>query len=169
MQCLEQDMEDMYWEVPKDEMLQSLTWALALLSKGKTELFFSLAKGGLNELDRVGTASSDHFVVHSCDFHFSILKKDGGATSHGGGVAPCSAFLDRTPTSHCRKVASLRRKARPIRASRACETTPRLLALSTRLQVWGFACTPVSFIFNKFTQLLHGVNCLFWLHQCCVV
>ena len=44
-------------------MLQSLTRALDLLSKGKTELFFSLAKGGLNELDRVGTASSDHYVV----------------------------------------------------------------------------------------------------------
>ena len=26
-------------------------------------MFFSLAKGGLNELDRVGTTSSDHFVV----------------------------------------------------------------------------------------------------------
>ena len=53
----------MYWEVPKEEMLQSLTWAMDLLGKGKTELFFSLAKGGLNELDRVGTASSNHFVV----------------------------------------------------------------------------------------------------------
>ena len=63
MRCLEHDMVDMYWEVPKDEMLQSLTWAPDLLSKGKTELFFSLAKGGLNELDRVGTASSDHFMV----------------------------------------------------------------------------------------------------------
>ena len=63
MRCLEQDMEDMYWEVPKDEMLQSLTWAIDLLSKGKTELLFSLAKGGLNELYRVCTASSDHFVV----------------------------------------------------------------------------------------------------------
>ena len=63
MKCLEQDMEDMYWEVPKEEMLQSLTGGMDLLGKGKTELFFSLAKGGLNELDRVGTASSDHFVV----------------------------------------------------------------------------------------------------------
>ena len=60
---LEQDMEDMYWEVPKDEMLQSLTWALALLSKGKTVLSFSIAKGDLNELDRVGSASGEHFVV----------------------------------------------------------------------------------------------------------
>ena len=63
MCCVEQDKEDMYWAGPKDEMLQSLTWALDLLSKGKTELFFSLAKGGLNELDRVGEASNDHFVV----------------------------------------------------------------------------------------------------------
>ena len=44
MQWLKQDMEDMYREVPKDEMLQSLTWAPALLSKGETESFFSLAK-----------------------------------------------------------------------------------------------------------------------------
>ena len=49
--------------MPKDEMLQSLTWVMDLLGKGKAELFFFLAKGGLNELDRVGTTSSDHFVV----------------------------------------------------------------------------------------------------------
>ena len=44
MQCLEQDIEEIYWGVPKDEMPQSLKWALALLSKEKTDLFSSLAK-----------------------------------------------------------------------------------------------------------------------------
>ena len=43
----------LYWEVPKDEMFQALTWALDLLSQGKTQLFFALAKDQFKTLDRL--------------------------------------------------------------------------------------------------------------------
>ena len=45
MKCLEQDMDDMYWEVPKDEVLQSLTWAVDLLPREKPNCFSPLPRG----------------------------------------------------------------------------------------------------------------------------
>ena len=66
--CFGHNMEDMYWEVPKDGMVQALPWALLrLLAIGKTQLFFALAKGGLNELQRIGPASSEHYVMVNRD------------------------------------------------------------------------------------------------------
>ena len=42
--CLEQNMEDMYYQVPKDEMLQSLTWRWPCCPKEKLRCFAPLQK-----------------------------------------------------------------------------------------------------------------------------
>ena len=61
---LEQDMEDMFWNTPKDEVFKSVRWACNMLRKRYKTLFFAITKGGLKHLDRLGKASSEgHFVL----------------------------------------------------------------------------------------------------------
>ena len=42
-------------------------WGVGLLKGNKGHLFFAIAKGGLNELNCIGTGASDHFVNISSD------------------------------------------------------------------------------------------------------
>ena len=60
---LEQNMEDMFWKIPKNEVFKSITWACNTLRKRHTTLFFALAKGGLKHLDRLGKASASAYFV----------------------------------------------------------------------------------------------------------
>ena len=59
---VEKDMEDMYWSIPKHEVLKSFTWALKHIAKhrGHTITYFAIHKGGDKILDRLGKTSDDY-------------------------------------------------------------------------------------------------------------
>jgi hypothetical protein len=61
----EADMTDMFWHIPKSEVVPSLNSLFDLLEREKrgSAEFFSLHKSGEKTLDRLGTASSDDFRV----------------------------------------------------------------------------------------------------------
>ena len=59
-------MEDMFWEIPTEEVFRALKWAFDTVHKQKRALWFSIAKGGLSRRDRIGKASaSDYVIIHS--------------------------------------------------------------------------------------------------------
>ena len=60
-ECMEKDMEDMFWEIPTSEIVLGLEWAAKYLKGSRSRLWFSIAKGGLRHLDRIGLASSSDF------------------------------------------------------------------------------------------------------------
>ena len=59
----EADMTDMFWLVPKGEVVPSLNSLFDLLEREKRDCakFFSLHKSGEKTLDQLGTASNDDF------------------------------------------------------------------------------------------------------------
>ena len=59
----EMDMDDMFWEIPTQEVFQSLEWALGEIKGRRDHLWFSIAKGGLRERDRLGRASSKDYDI----------------------------------------------------------------------------------------------------------
>ena len=65
--CLadEAGMTDMFWHIPKGEVVPSLNSLFDLMEREKRGCaeFFSLHKSGEKTLDRLGTASSDGFRV----------------------------------------------------------------------------------------------------------
>ena len=63
----EMDMEGMFWEIPTEEFFLALQWVLETASKRRRALWFSIAKGGFSQRDRVGRASSLDYIVISCD------------------------------------------------------------------------------------------------------
>ena len=63
--CMEKDMDDMFWEIPLDQIMIALEWAHKKLRGKRQNLWFSIAKGGQRHLDRVGTASSSDFTTIS--------------------------------------------------------------------------------------------------------
>ena len=58
-------MDNMFWEIPQHEAVQSVTWAFDACRKGKNDLWFSLARGGGKALDRIGKASGTQFFLVS--------------------------------------------------------------------------------------------------------
>ena len=60
---LEKDMEDMCWEIPKQDAMAAVRWACSLVKPcaNSGSLSFAIAKGQLKHLDRIGTGSSDQF------------------------------------------------------------------------------------------------------------
>ena len=60
---LEKDMEDVLWEIPKQDAMAAVRWACSLVKPCAVSrsLTFAIAKGHLKHLDRIGTGSSDQF------------------------------------------------------------------------------------------------------------
>ena len=54
---LEQDTEDMFWNIPKDEVFRAVRWACSMVRKRPKTLYFSIAKAGLKQLDKLAKAS----------------------------------------------------------------------------------------------------------------
>ena len=52
----EKDMQDMYWEIPKDQVLQSFNWAVSHLGDARRHpiTYFAIHRGGDKVLDRLG-------------------------------------------------------------------------------------------------------------------
>ena len=61
LECVEKDMEDMFREILTAEITLALEWAAKHLKGSRTNLWFSIAKGGLRHLDRIGLASFSDF------------------------------------------------------------------------------------------------------------
>ena len=59
----EQDMQDMYWEIPKVQVLESFNWAVKHLGEQRKRpvSFFAIHRGGDKILDRLGKGSEDMF------------------------------------------------------------------------------------------------------------
>ena len=51
----------MFWEIPTTEITLALEWAAKHLKGSRSNIWFSIAKGGLRHLDRIGLASSSDF------------------------------------------------------------------------------------------------------------
>ena len=59
----EKDMQDMYWEIPKHQVLQSFNWAVSHLGDARRHpiTYFAIQRGGDKVLDRLGKGSEDQF------------------------------------------------------------------------------------------------------------
>ena len=58
-------MDDMFWNIPKHEVLKAIRWGCTTLRRRQKVLWFAIAKGGLKNLDRCGTATSEYFYIFS--------------------------------------------------------------------------------------------------------
>ena len=47
----EMDMDDMFWEIPTQDVFKALTWSIKKVQWGRSPLLFSLAKGGQRAFD----------------------------------------------------------------------------------------------------------------------
>ena len=77
LSLLEQDMSDMFWEIPGEEALQAVSWAVGECKKklrGKT-LWFSLSKEA-KCLDRLGKSADRQFTVVNDDHLTRFVKFD---------------------------------------------------------------------------------------------
>ena len=52
----------MFWEIPLDQIVMAIDWAHSTLAGARDNLWFSIAKGGQKQLDRIGIASSSDFT-----------------------------------------------------------------------------------------------------------
>ena len=59
----EQDMQDVHWEIRKEEVLHFFTWAIShVVTQSKSPVtFFALHKGGDKVLDKLGKGADDIF------------------------------------------------------------------------------------------------------------
>ena len=59
----EKDMQDMYWEIPQDQVLQSFNWAVSHLGDARRHpiTYFAIHRGGDKVLNRLGKGSEDQF------------------------------------------------------------------------------------------------------------
>ena len=59
----EKDMQDMYWEIPKDQVLHFFNWAVSHLGDARRHpiTYFAIHRGGDKVLDRLGKGSEDQF------------------------------------------------------------------------------------------------------------
>ena len=76
LSLLEQDMSDMFWEIPGEEALQAVSWAVGECKKklrGKT-LWFSLSKEA-KCLDRLGKSADCQFIVVNDD-HLTMFGRN---------------------------------------------------------------------------------------------
>jgi hypothetical protein len=109
----ERDMNDMFWEIPKEEAMAAIRWAMTTLrekTRGK-KAWFSIARGGEKDLDRVGSCSSknfyvlpEHEVVRFVDFdlHCNTLLHLGSVIlSQGSKGVPIGGFLSAQIAELC--------------------------------------------------------------------
>ena len=59
---MEMDMEDMFWEIPQEEVGQALEWAMKMVRGGKDLQWFCLHRRGMRKLDRLGKGASSDYV-----------------------------------------------------------------------------------------------------------
>ena len=63
----EQDMEDMFWEIPKQDVLTTLRWALRQVKlDGEDRVTFAIERSGVKPLGRLGTGASH---AYSFSYH----------------------------------------------------------------------------------------------------
>ena len=72
----EQDMHDMYWKIPKEEVLQSFTWAVSHMgTQRKCPItFFAVHRGGDKILDRLRKGAEDMFWNIRVSFVLQYVK-----------------------------------------------------------------------------------------------
>ena len=60
---VEKDMQDMYWEIPKSQVLDSFNWAVRHMGDARRHrvTYFAIHRGGDRMLDRMGKGSEDQF------------------------------------------------------------------------------------------------------------
>ena len=56
------DMEDMFWEIPKHEVVEALRWAIESVKGKKKEQWFCLHRRGVRKLDRFGKGASSEYI-----------------------------------------------------------------------------------------------------------
>ena len=59
----EMDMDDMFWEIPTQEVFKAVEWAIKNVKGGGGQVFFSLAEGNMRQIDWLGASSSKSFTV----------------------------------------------------------------------------------------------------------
>ena len=52
--CMDKDMDDMFWGIPRDLVVSALEWAHKTLKGATGNVWFSIAKGGQGHIDRIG-------------------------------------------------------------------------------------------------------------------
>ena len=60
---VEKDMQDMYWEIPKSQVLDSFNWAVRHMGDARRHrvTYFAIHRGGDRVWDRMGKGSEDQF------------------------------------------------------------------------------------------------------------
>ena len=66
---MEKDMNDIFWEIPKQQAQQGLKWAVTMMpSAGQlSDVCFAVAKCGMREIDHLGRSTSTDFHNVSAD------------------------------------------------------------------------------------------------------
>ena len=59
---MEMDMEDMFWEIPQEEVGQAMKWAMKMVRGGEGLQWFCLHRRGMRKLDRLGKGASSDYV-----------------------------------------------------------------------------------------------------------
>ena len=74
---VEKDMADMFWEIPLEQVVLSLEWALASLAKKRrsTSLTFAVSKAD-KHLDHIGSAASNAFLNVTQDLVTRFVRFD---------------------------------------------------------------------------------------------
>ena len=72
----EKDMTDMFWEIPKPQIISALQWAIAKSKRRGKTCFFSIAKNGLNFLDRLGRATTRDFSILTAEEVVAFVNFD---------------------------------------------------------------------------------------------
>ena len=58
----EMDMDDMFWGIPKKEVIFSLEWAIKSIKGKRRTQWFCLHKRGIKKLDRLGQGNSGNYI-----------------------------------------------------------------------------------------------------------
>ena len=101
----EKDMQRMYWEIPKDPVLQSFNWAVSHLGDARRHplTYFAIHRGGDKVLDRLGKGSEDQFwnipvsfvyqYVHWELFHNTLFTLGSLIMAQGNAGVPIGGCL----------------------------------------------------------------------------
>ena len=74
---VEEDMADMFWEIPLEQVVLSLEWALANLAKKRCSTSLTFAVSNADEhLDHIGSAASNAFLNLTQDMVTRFLRFD---------------------------------------------------------------------------------------------
>ena len=100
----EEDMADMFWEIPADEIIQAARWAMRRMCTKQCikQAFFSISRES-KHLDRVGTSAAQRFLVVDAaaimrfldfDLGQNVLFTAGGVVlAQGGKGVPIGGFI----------------------------------------------------------------------------